>query len=264
MGYMEQQTLMDVDESVANAMKGMGLAYEENITLDEYEIVSPEFFAQVREPAFTINVNKITANAASVRLMPDVDYVKILVNQKEKKLVLKPTDELDISGYRWARLKEGKRYASQRTGEAFVLLICKLMDWNPDYRYKIMGKKNKANGEDVLVFDLTVAQIFEKPAPGDGTKASKRAIMPAGWNGSFGPKFGENKRTLKVDTFAGYTVFSVKGEESELEENHQDDVREKASPLELAGTVEPDQRIDERGPEELTYDEVTSWKDNRN
>lgn len=264
MSYMEQQTLMDVDESVASAMQGMGLAYEENITLDEYEIVSPEFFAQVREPAFTINVNKITANAASVRLMPDVDYVKILVNQKEKKLVLKPTDEMDISGYRWARMKDGKRYASQRTGEAFVLLICKLMDWNPDYRYKIMGKKNKANGEDVLVFDLTVAQIFEKPAPGDGTKASKRAIMPAGWNGSFGPKFGENKRTLQVDTFAGYTVFSVKGEESELEENSEDDVQDRDQPLAIPETVEANVRANESRPEELSYSEVASWKDNRN
>ena len=131
-----------------------GVSIIESIDLDDYEIVSAEFFAQVKEPAFTINVNKITANAAAVRMLPDVDYVKILVNQKEKKLVLKPCDELDISGYKWARMKDERRYASQRTGEPFVLIICKLMGWNPDYRYKIMGKKNKANGEDVLVFDL--------------------------------------------------------------------------------------------------------------
>lgn len=230
MEQMEQRTLMNVDNEAAEKAQGLGLAYEEYISLDEYEIVSPEFFAQVREPAFTINVNKITANAASVRLMPDVDFVKILVNQNEKKLVLKPCDELDISGYKWARTKDGKRYASQRTGEAFVLLICKMMGWNPDYRYKIMGKKNKANGEDVLVFDLTVAQIFEKASKVDGEKASRKAIMPAGWNGSFGPKFGENKRTLQVDTFAGYTVFTVKGEESTLEEEeHQKDVTEKGA-----------------------------------
>lgn len=218
MEYFEHQTLTDTNKDMTSEMPGMGLAYEEDIALDEYEIVSPEFFAQIREPSFTINVNKIMANAASVRLLPNADYVKILVNQKEKKLVLKPCDEFDISGYKWARMKDGKRYASQRTGETFVLLICKMMGWNPDYRYKIMGKKNKAKGEDVLVFDLTVAQIFEKAAAGKGAKAARKSIMPAGWNGSFGPKFGENKRTLQVDTFAGYTVFSVKGEESEIED----------------------------------------------
>lgn len=220
MEYMQQQIIpgLEGSEDALGMMPGVGLAYEENITLDEYEIVSPEFFAQVREPSFTINVNKVMANAASVRLLPDADYVKILVNQKEKKLVLKPCDEMDISGYKWARMKEGRRYASQRTGETFVLLICQIMGWNPDYRYKIMGKKNKANGEDVLVFDMTVAQVFEKSAPGNGTKASRRAIMPAGWNGSFGPKFGESRRTLQVDTFAGYSVFTVKGEESQIDD----------------------------------------------
>lgn len=207
-----QQTILKAETDSGEQMQIDGIEPIESIDLDDYEIVSAEFFAQVREPAFTINVNKITANAACVRMLPDVDYVKILVNQKEKKLVLKPCDELDISGYKWARMKDGRRYASQRTGEPFVLIICKLMGWNPDYRYKILGKKNKANGEDVLVFDLTVAQVFEKPTPGENGKGSRRAIMPAGWNGSFGPKFGENKRTLQVDTFSGYTVFSIKGD----------------------------------------------------
>ncbi len=210
--------LMEMEEENGQQMQIKGIETIESIDLDDYEIVSAEFFAQVREPAFTINVNKITANAACVRMLPDVDYVKILVNQKEKKLVLKPCDELDISGYKWARMKDGRRYASQRTGEPFVLIICKLMGWNPDYRYKILGKKNKANGEDVLVFDLTVAQVFEKPAPGENGKGSRRAIMPAGWNGRFGPKFGENKRTLQVDTFSGYTVFSIKGDKKKKTE----------------------------------------------
>lgn len=215
------QTLIKAETDTEMQMQIEGIETIENIDLDDYEIVSAEFFAQVKEPAFTINVNKITANAAAVRMLPDVDYVKILVNQKEKKLVLKPCDELDISGYKWARMKDDRRYASQRTGEPFVLIICKLMGWNPDYRYKIMGKKNKANGEDVLVFDLTVAQVFEKPAPGENGKGSRRSIMPAGWNGSFGPKFGENRRTLQVDTFSGYTVFSIKGDKTKQDNNAQ-------------------------------------------
>ena len=118
-----QQTILEAETDSGEQMRIDGIEPIESIDLDDYEIVSAEFFAQVREPAFTINVNKITANAACVRMLPDVDYVKILVNQKEKKLVLKPCDELDISGYKWARMKDGRRYASQRTGEPFVLII---------------------------------------------------------------------------------------------------------------------------------------------
>ena len=39
---------------------------DEEIDIDDYEIVGAEFFAQVKEPAFTVNGNKVTANAASV------------------------------------------------------------------------------------------------------------------------------------------------------------------------------------------------------
>lgn len=95
-----------------------------------------------------MNVDKIGVNTACVRLMPDVEYVQILVNRKEKKLLLKPCDEIEITGYRWGKTKEGKRYPTQRTGELFVLTICELMDWNPDYRYKVLGKINLTITQD--------------------------------------------------------------------------------------------------------------------
>ena len=196
-----QMTLADT--SVLNA--------GEEMDLDDYEIVGAEFFAQIREPAFTVNVTKVTVNAASVRLLPDADYVKMLIRRDEKKLVLKPCREDDIYGYKWAREKDGKRYASQRTGEPFVLILCDIMNWNPDNRYKILGKRMYSKGEAILVFDLTVAQCFEKAPAGEDGKPARRTALPAGWNGRFGPTYGENRRTLQVDTFDGYNVISIKG-----------------------------------------------------
>ncbi len=184
---------------------------DQEMDIDDYELVGAEFFAQTKEPAFTVNVNKITVNAAGVRLLPEADYVKILIKRDEKKLVLKPCGEDDIYGYKWAREKEGRRYASQRTGEPFVLRLCDIMDWNPDNRYKILGKRMYSKGEAILVFDLMVSQCFEKAPAGENGKPSRRSAIPAGWNGKFGPTYGENRRTLQVDTFDGYTVFSIKG-----------------------------------------------------
>lgn len=48
---------------------------DEETDLYNYEMVSGEFFAQIKEPAFTINVNKVYVNTAAVRLLPKVDYV---------------------------------------------------------------------------------------------------------------------------------------------------------------------------------------------
>ena len=188
---------------------------DEETDLYNYEMVSGEFFAQIKEPAFTINVNKVYVNTAAVRLLPKVDYVKFMINRDEKKLVIKPCSEMDIQGYNWAKDKDGKRYPSHRTGEPFVQSLCMLMNWNPQFRYKISGKKNRAkgDGEEILVFDLTSYKCFEKEISEDG-KISKRPVFPPGWNGTFGPKYGESNRTLQVNTFDGYTVFSLKGKDN--------------------------------------------------
>lgn len=80
---------------------------DEETDLYNYEMVSGEFFAQIKEPAFTINVNKVYVNTAAVRLLPKVDHVKFMINRDEKKLVIKPCSEMDIQGYNWAKDKDG-------------------------------------------------------------------------------------------------------------------------------------------------------------
>ena len=192
----------------------------EEIDLYDFELVGGEFFAQTKEPAFTINVNKVYVNTAAVRLFSQVDYVKFMINREEKKLVIMPCSEMDIQGYRWVRTKDGKRYPSYRTGIPFVQSICMMMNWNPLFRYQIVGKKNPAKGsdEEVLAFDLMAYKCFEGEISEDG-KVSTRPSLPACWTGSFGPKYGEYHRTLQVDTFDGFTVFSLKGKEHLDEDN---------------------------------------------
>ena len=202
-----------MENAVQTAMLG-----EDEIDLGEYEIVSPEFFAHIKEPALTVNVDKIGVNAACVRLMPDVEYVQILVNRKEKKLLLKPCDEIEITGYRWGRTKDGKRYPSQRTGEPFVLTLCKIMDWNPDYRYKVLGKMVRANRQALIAFDLTSSECFPKVVNRDGKKVSSRqSIFAEQWSGRFGPTYSESRRSLEVKTFEDYTVITVNGKKAEVQ-----------------------------------------------
>lgn len=170
----------------------------------------------------TVNVDKIGVNTACVRLMPDVEYVQILVNRKEKKLLLKPCDEIEITGYRWGRTKDGKRYPSQRTGELFVLTICELMDWNPDYRYKVLGKMVQANGKALIAFDLTSSECFPKVVNRDGKKISSRqSVFAERWSGKFGPTYSESRRSLAVKTFDNYTVITVNGKKTEVHSQTQ-------------------------------------------
>ena len=200
---------------VQDIMDGAGeefiaAGFEEAIDLEVCEEVDSVFFARTCEAAFTINVNHVYPNTACVRILPEAEYVKFLIEKETKLLILKPCDELDPKGYKWAREKNGKRYPSNRTGPGFVLILCKFMDWNPDHRHKIFGRQTVSKkGEEIIAFDLLSVQHHPKPAPGEKGKAASRLTIPDTWNGSFGQRYKEGQRTLRVDTIDKYTVLTV-------------------------------------------------------
>ena len=65
---MEENAQMSLLPDAVGATQ-MTMTGEEEIDLSEYEIVRPEFFAHIKEPALTVNVDKIGVNTACVRLI---------------------------------------------------------------------------------------------------------------------------------------------------------------------------------------------------
>ena len=181
------------------------------LDLDDYEVVRIEFLSAMHEPSFTFSDGKIGVNTACVRRVPEAEYVQILVNAEAKKMAVRIAREEDIHSFQWAKTKEGKRFPRQVTGRILFMKIFDLMGWNPDHRYKIVGKFQKANEELLFVFNLNDGQVFERTVGEDGKhKASRRPVFPAEWKNQFGIPFSEHKKALQINLFDGYTVFSVK------------------------------------------------------
>ena len=197
------------DQPLIVDMSAITAGTQEREDLSKFQHIVDGFFAQTKEPALTISGKTVTVNAAAVRLFPTVDYMEILINTEDKKVAFEPCTELNIRGYQWARDKDGKRYSTTRTGLPFVLCICQIMKWDPNKRYKIRGKKvPDVTGKEILVFDLHASQGFEKPEPGE--KGKNRSTILTGWNGVFGPMYNESESTIQVNTFDGYSFFSIK------------------------------------------------------
>ncbi len=193
----------------------MDRTYEEpesiRINPDEFEVIRIEFLAQTREPSFTFSDGRISVNTACIRRLPDVDYVQLLINAQEKKLAIRPAQEDDIFSFQWASARKEKRMPRLVTGRIVFMKIFDLMGWNPDYRYKIVGKLVRANNELMFLFNLNDRQIFERSIEEDGKrKTSRKPVFPAEWKDHFGIPFSEHKKALQVNLFDGYTVFSVK------------------------------------------------------
>lgn len=198
----------------------------ENVRMnpDDFEVVRIEFLAHTREPCFTFADGKIGVNTVCVRRFPEVEYVQVLINAQERKMAVRPALEEDIYSYPWASTKDGKRFPRQITGRIFFMKVFDLMGWNPDYRYKIVGKLIRANDELMFLFNLNDRQTFERDIGEDGKrKSSRKPVLPAEWKDHFGIPFSEHKKALQVNLFDGYTVFSVKGAKEKAEGGDADD-----------------------------------------
>ena len=201
----EQLVTVHTEEEISN---------DESFSYDGYQVVRGEFFAHIREPSITFNNQKVSMNTACLSRLPEVEYVQILVNQSEHKLIVRPSSEDEKDSFIWCTMG-GKRKPKQVICRVFFAMIIDLMSWNPDYRYKLLGKLIRRGDEYLFTFDLTGAEIFQRFIVESGKpKTSRTPIYPVEWKNQFGLSVEEHRRRLQVNIFKGYTVFSVKNESS--------------------------------------------------
>lgn len=193
-----------------------GQIREEEFSYDGYQVVRGEFFVHLFEPSVTFKDAKVSVNAACLNKLPDVTFVQFLVNPNEKKLAVKPCDEELKDSFSWAsRNKEGKRKPKQISCEMFFAKVVKLMGWNPQCRYKVLGKLIRTKNDTIFVFDLTSAETFKRKDPESG-EIDRKAYYPDDWMNRFGVPVNEHQDLTLVSIFDDYTVFRIdKDEERE-------------------------------------------------
>jgi len=184
---------------------------------DGYQVVRREFFAHVYEPSITFSNCKVWLNTACLTQMPNVDYVQILVNPQDKKLAVRPSSEDEKDSFLWCTTKGTKRKPKQITCRLFFAKVIQLMDWNPDYRYKLLGKPIRNSSEHLLIFDLAATEIYQRfLTDGEKPKTSRTPVFPAEWKNQFGLPVEKHRRLLQVNIFDGYTVFGLKEKTAEI------------------------------------------------
>lgn len=187
------------------------VAQEEAFSYEGYQVVRREFFSHIHEPSITFNRCKISLNTACLKRLPDVDYVQILVNPEQRKLAVRPRDEDEKDTFLWCTTKGEKREPRQITCRMFFAKVIQLMDWNPDYRYKMLGKLIRSDDEQLFIFDLTATEVYQRVlSDGDKPRMSRTPVYPAEWQNQFGLPVEEHRKLLQINIFDGYTVFGIK------------------------------------------------------
>ena len=183
----------------------------DDFDFEGFQVVRREFFAHLSEPAVTFNNCKFYVNSACLNKFPETDYVQVLVNRQTRIMALRPCSENARDSFAWCSASKGKRKPKQTTCKLFFAKIVDLMNWNPDYRYKLLGKLIHANGEYMIAFDLTATEVYQRSFPdGAKPKTSRTPVFPAEWQDQFGLSYQEHQQSMQIDIFDGYAIYSIK------------------------------------------------------
>lgn len=98
----------------------------EEFNYNGYQVVRGEFFAHIKEPSITFNNCKFYVNAACVNKLPHINFVHILVNSAEKRLVVRPCKEEEKDSFCWCS-NSVKRHPKQITCKIFFAKMMQLM-----------------------------------------------------------------------------------------------------------------------------------------
>ena len=190
-----------------------------------FQVVRREFFAHLSEPSVTFNNYKVYVNSACLNKFPAVDYVQALVNQETKILAIRPCREEERDAFPWCTENKGKRKAKQVTCKLFFAMLFSKMGWNPDYRYKMLGKVIHANGEYLIAFDLSATEVYQRTfKDGEKPKTSRKPVFPEGWQDQFGLPFSEHRTSMQINIFDGYAVYGIKDNTAAKQENNPEPI----------------------------------------
>jgi hypothetical protein len=230
-----------MDTEMAKSVDQKALELAENFSYDGYQVVRREMFAHLREPAVVIRKDSVTFNTACIAGLEDTVYIHILVNQEDKRMVVRRCNKDDKDALRWCVDKPDKRKSRKMTNKLFSAMMYERMGWNTDCRYKILGHKISYSDETIYVFDLTETEIFidirkknksteaasevvtsngdtQSESQVDVTversvarKQSRMPFYPSDWKNSFGLPVEEHKKALEIKMLDDYVQFSIPG-----------------------------------------------------
>ncbi len=202
---MQADRLIDIQDTA--------IEEDPEFSYDGFQVVRREFFAHMNEPSITFNNCKVGFNTACINKLANIEYVQFLVNPEKKILAVRPCNEEDRDSYLWCSNSNNKRKPKQSTCKLFFVKIVSLMGWNPDYRYKLLGKIIRSHGEYLIVFDLTATEVYQRTvSENQKTKTSRIPVFPQEWQNQFGLPYEEHRRSLQVNIVDGYAVYGVKEE----------------------------------------------------
>lgn len=183
----------DISNSISRKVKYRKISKRKlsAFNLDGYQVVRNQF-TQVRYegPAITISNEKISFNLFCMRKFADIGNIQLLLHPTERKIAIRPCRENDIHSITWRPDPEKRIYSKTLNCQHFGKALYSIMEWNPDYIYKIRGLWAQRGNEQIIVFNLTKATPAVLIVSEEEEQSKKRIdLCPDEWAEDFGEDF---------------------------------------------------------------------------
>lgn len=164
--------------------------------LDGYQVVRSQFLQLRYEgPVINISNERISFNKFCVQKFDRIAYIQLLLHPAERRIAIRPCRKADAHSIRWRPDPEKSVYSKTLNCQHFGNALYSIMNWNPDYSYKIRGTWASRGSEQIIVFNLpnAVPATLLPCEDGDASKGKRRVeLCPAEWDGEFGDGFYEH------------------------------------------------------------------------
>lgn len=187
----------DISNSVAKVLKVKAIDKRSFSAFDlsGYQVVRNQFM-QVRYegPSITLAENRISFNLFCMRCFENVAYIQLLLHPAERKIAIRPCREKDTHSIRWRPDPDKPVYSKTLNCQHFGNALFSIMEWAPEYIYRVRGTWAKRGPKQIIVFNLVnaVPAMLILPENSDSTTRRRTELCPAEWTEDFGDEFYEH------------------------------------------------------------------------
>lgn len=188
----------EASDSVRKARQAQKIrrSYFSAFDLTGYQVVRGQFLTSRTElPCMTITGEKITFNSFCTHKLIDTTHVQLLLHPTERKIAIRPCTKEDTFSIAWLSKDQKPLMTKTISCSHFCTALFQIMEWNPDFNYKILGTTIEKGNDQIIIFNLSNGMpsvLISDDEDGEEEKRKRRMqVCPEEWGDSFGSEFYE-------------------------------------------------------------------------
>ncbi|MCD8104999.1 MAG: recombinase family protein [Lachnospiraceae bacterium] len=197
--YYEACDSVGTTESQISTQSSDVEAQSGDFDLRGYEIARAQFF-DTPKLTVTFSAHEIKFSSVAIHKFTDCQYIELLLHPRKRVFAVRQTNADNRNHMQWARVHNGVLIPREISGAAFLPTLYKLLGWDENRKYRMVGRLCGKDTGAILLFDLGDVEtlIPSDAVAADNTDSGMTPVMgspkevlayPETWADTFGNNY---------------------------------------------------------------------------